>query len=374
MSLRSVQLVTPRLFTRTRIAAFSTCTRRFESHSTSDPLRFSVGVGYSGKDTPPFVSRERANEAAKKGFQPDSKIGRWKREMMALGGGRVELFDTMQESKEDDWTRENSGLADRRRWGSGEDSFFVNESVSRKTYLAVQDGVGGWSDAGVDPSLFSESLTYHMYTSTLKNPSAKPVDVLIKGYAGVLADEGVKCGSSTSCVVSLDKGRGLLEAANLGDSGFTIIRNGAVHFASTSQTVYFNCPWQLAKLVNKTPDAASNRPEQADLYQQALKPGDMIVLYTDGFSDNVHPHQLVGLLKHVDNTLASPENAFLDPLEREVERARLLADVLVAYGRMVMGREDVQTPFELEAAQNRLKWPGGKLDDITVLTVHVGQD
>lgn len=52
-----------------------------------------------------------------------------------------------------------------------------------------------------------------MYTSTLKNPSAKPVDVLIKGYAGVLADEGVKCGSSTSCVVSLDKGRGLLEAA-----------------------------------------------------------------------------------------------------------------------------------------------------------------
>jgi hypothetical protein len=51
--------------------------------------------------------------------------------MMALGGGRVELFDTMQESKEDDWTRENSGLADRRRWGSGEDSFFVNESVSR---------------------------------------------------------------------------------------------------------------------------------------------------------------------------------------------------------------------------------------------------
>lgn len=131
MSLRSVRLVTPRLFTRTRIAAFSTCTRRFDSHSTSDPLRFSVGVGYSGKDTPPFVSRERANEAAKKGFQPDSKIGRWKREMMALGGGRVELFDTMQESKEDDWTRENSGLADRRRWGSGEDSFFVNESVSR---------------------------------------------------------------------------------------------------------------------------------------------------------------------------------------------------------------------------------------------------
>jgi hypothetical protein len=29
---------------------------------------------------------------------------------------------------------------------------------------------------------------------------------------------------------------------SLGDSGFTIIRDGAVHFASTSQTVYFNWP------------------------------------------------------------------------------------------------------------------------------------
>lgn len=52
-----------------------------------------------------------------------------------------------------------------------------------------------------------------MYTSTLKNPSARPVDVLIKGFNGVTADEGVAMGSSTSCVVSLDKGRGVLDAA-----------------------------------------------------------------------------------------------------------------------------------------------------------------
>ena len=50
--------------------------------------------------------------------------------MMAFGGGRTELFDTKQESKEDDWTRVNSGVEDRRRWGSGEDSFFINDSVS----------------------------------------------------------------------------------------------------------------------------------------------------------------------------------------------------------------------------------------------------
>jgi hypothetical protein len=57
---------------------------------------------------------------------------------------------------------------------------------------------------------------------------------------------------------------------------------------------------------------------------------------------------MLALLKHVDSTLASPENAFLDPVEREIERSRLFADVLVAYARLVMGRRDVQTPFEGE--------------------------
>ena len=71
---------------------------------------------------------------------------------------------------------------------------------------------------------------------------------------------------------------------------------------------------------------------------------------TDGFSDNVHPEQMIALLKHVDKTLSSPENAFLDPVEREIERSKLFADVLVAYARLVMGRPDVQTPFEGESA------------------------
>ena len=38
----------------------------------------------------------------------------------------------------------------------------------------------------------------------------------------------------------------LVVGDSLGDSGFTIIRNGEVHFASKSQTHYFNCPVSAA--------------------------------------------------------------------------------------------------------------------------------
>jgi hypothetical protein len=44
--------------------------------------------------------------------------------------------------------------------------------------------------------------------------------------------------------------------------------------------------------------------------------------------------------------LDAPENKFLLPLEKEKERARLFADVLVVYGKMMMGREDLVSPFE----------------------------
>jgi hypothetical protein len=69
---------------------------------------------------------------------------------------------------------------------------------------------------------------------------------------------------------------------------------------------------------------------------------------TDGLSDNVHNSQILALLKHVDSTLASPTNAFLLPEEKALERARLFADVLVAYARLCMSRQDVVSPFERE--------------------------
>ena len=56
-------------------------------------------------------------------------------------------------------------------------------------------------------------------------------------------------GSSTACVVRLapssGSGKALLDAANLGDSGFLIVRDGRLHFQSPAMQHFFDCPLQV---------------------------------------------------------------------------------------------------------------------------------
>lgn len=67
--------------------------------------------------------------------------------MLAHGGGRQELFDTKRESREDDWEQvDPKGVNDRRRWGSGEDSFFVNDEVSSSFCILTEPGYKSSAD------------------------------------------------------------------------------------------------------------------------------------------------------------------------------------------------------------------------------------
>lgn len=53
-------------------------------------------------------------------------------------------------------------------------------------------------------------------------------------------------GSSTICVVALHRDEKMLYSANLGDSGFLVIRSGEVIHRSEEQQHYFNTPFQLS--------------------------------------------------------------------------------------------------------------------------------
>lgn len=53
-------------------------------------------------------------------------------------------------------------------------------------------------------------------------------------------------GGSTACVLSLDTNSGMLYTANIGDSGYIILRGGQIIEESQKQTHYFNCPFQLS--------------------------------------------------------------------------------------------------------------------------------
>lgn len=53
-------------------------------------------------------------------------------------------------------------------------------------------------------------------------------------------------GSSTACIVVLDRRSHQLHACNLGDSGFLVVRGGEVVHRSDEQQHYFNTPFQLS--------------------------------------------------------------------------------------------------------------------------------
>ncbi|KAJ9121694.1 hypothetical protein QFC22_002314 [Naganishia vaughanmartiniae] len=366
-----------------KVRLFSTSRAVFELRTSGRPLQCHVGVSFASKDSPPFATREEADASASKGFQT-GPIARWKDQMLGQGTLRTELLKPSSEDGKalndvEQAKHIEAVISDRKRWGAGEDFFFTRQGVRefgepvllndlpslQKTVIGVSDGVGGWAASGHDPSLFSQALMWHAYKQSERNPSASVLKLLTNAYDGVMKEENVPCGSATACLSSFDSSTGILESINLGDSGFSIIRDGEVFFEAPAQTHYFNCPRQLTKPEKGSDSSgmAMDLPEHGDLYSQKLQKGDMVVLYTDGLSDNVHNSQILALLKHVDSTLASPTNAFLLPEEKALERARLFADVLVGYARLCMSRQDVVSPFEQAAAKQGIRYPGGKIDE-----------
>lgn len=363
-------------------------------------LTYALGLSYAAKYSPPFVPPD--TKPPHQGFAgQQNKVGKWVGEMLALRAGRGEL-----QAGEGGWS-EAVG-AEARRWGAGEDFFAIIEG-SGDTHIALADGVGGWAPR-VDPALFSQALLYHYALAARFNPSASPASLLSSAFNSVQADPLVTAGSSTFCGLSFAP-TGAARGVNLGDSGLTLLRGSATHWESAVQTHYFNCPLQLSKIPPKKPvspeertriiqairalprgaeippelqEAASSlmddpirdKPEDGDKFDLSLQPGDTVLLYTDGLSDNVPAEHIPQLEQVVESLLGQPANAHLSPAERASEKARILADVLVGYARGGMtrtGDEDGwKTPFEVEAEKAGVQgFKGGKIDDVTVITAVV---
>ena len=86
--------------------------------------------------------------------------------------------------------------------------------------LMVADGVGGWTNRGVDPGLYSKMLCKKA-GALFDHDSDKELKEIL-----TIADKAncYKEGSSTAVMVKLRPGSSLIETCNLGDSGYMIIR------------------------------------------------------------------------------------------------------------------------------------------------------
>lgn len=233
----------------------------------------------------------------------------------------------------------------------GEDAYFVHAS---EYCVGVADGVGGWAEVGVDPGLYSRELMGH--AMSMLDSFQDIESSMHAGIPQLLLEEAharTKArGSCTACIVCLHEGRA--HAANLGDSGFMVVRNGVVEFISPQQQHDFNFPFQIG-----SPDSMSDSPTSAERHAVDVQPGDVLIVATDGLFDNVYPDEVAALVGLSKQKGESPQEA---------------AELLAKFARARAADPKHLSPFAYGAQQLGYRYNGGKMDDITALVSWIDDD
>jgi protein phosphatase PTC7 len=226
---------------------------------------------------------------------------------------------------------------------NGEDACYISKHAGR--VIAVADGVGGWAEVGVDPGEFARKLLHYVAESEEQHTSVADIkpEVFLQYAYEKIHTQRIE-GSSTACVLVLHDDH--LSYANLGDSGFMVVRGNQVPFRSKEQTHEFNFPYQLGSKGR----GEAETPRDAKTGAVPLQKGDVIVVGTDGLFDNLYDTEIVEIVRRGE--LASAVD-----LARELaQRAHNVAD-----------NKTADTPFAAAASKEGLNWPGGKMDDISVI-------
>ncbi|KAH7840424.1 hypothetical protein Vadar_016629 [Vaccinium darrowii] len=224
----------------------------------------------------------------------------------------------------------------------GDDAHFICEE---KNTFGVADGVGGWSKSGVDAGQYARELMANC-VKEIENAEKGEVDprrVLDEAYRNTNAE-----GSSTACILTLTNNHAVV--ANVGDSGFMVIREGKEVFKSSIQQHTFNCPYQLGNATR------SDSPNLAQMYRTPVKPGDVIVMGTDGLLDNMFSEDICVVVKMMTESSSEPQQAAWVIAEHAYNNS---VDSLAA------------TPFVQAAVMAGKDHLGGKADDITVIVAYV---
>lgn len=343
--------------------------------AATEPLKPKIVTAYAfaakprEQDQKDEDGKERPRELIGK-IDPESELGKWRSSLLEGGD-------------------------------AGEDALMITKTPDCATVMmGVADGVGGWTETGVDPSHFSNALLYYATLYAEKQATLPPPsEALAHAFQEVSNDATIQAGSSTACLLRLDMVRGKIQSANLGDSGFVHLRpdpaspDGRLEVVAHSppQLYGFNTPYQLAKVpaALRQPGSLSNKPGDAQVAEEELKQGDMVLLMTDGFLDNVHcklppkealtpdapqrPEllQLLDMLqdKHREHWATRKQPSTL--AEEKQDFTNVVASTLMQYARLCQSTEEKVSPFQLEAARYGIHYPGGKVDDIALVCATV---
>ncbi|RPA83211.1 protein serine/threonine phosphatase 2C [Ascobolus immersus RN42] len=275
------------------------------------------------------------------------------------------------------------------RMETGQDSFFLAQlpatSFGEEGGLAVgvADGVGGYIESGFDSADFSHTLCEYMAaeasTQTAREVSAQRV--MRKAYDRIVKDNIVQGGGSTACVGVFKDG--VVDVANLGDSGYFILRLGRTVYTSTPQTHAFNTPYQLSIIPPPLLAQAAryggiplhDLPRDADVSKHPLYPGDVLLFATDGVLDNLFSSQILSIVTEemlaCGSWVAGPNGFEVGKGRGDLVERKICERVVRMGKKRGEGREDGPFAKEVQRVFPGEGYRGGKPDDVGVVVVVV---
>jgi len=270
---------------------------------------------------------------------------------------------------QDDWTTDNERLkpptTSEDESSSSDDDRRLEVRRRRRAasadVIGVADGVGGWRAYGVDPGLFSVKLMKSCERLVTAGYFSRdqPAKLLAQAFREIKENKQQIIGSSTACLMMLSHVDLKLYTANIGDSGFLVVRQGEVVHRSQEQQHYFNTPFQLSLPPTELlSEVLSDQPESADQYEFPVEDGDVILLATDGIFDNVPNQILVAEMDKVQHC-------------RDIEKIQQCANSIALIARKLSKDPTFLSPFAKNARASGIEADGGKPDDITVLLATV---
>ncbi|XP_024366809.1 probable protein phosphatase 2C 55 [Physcomitrium patens] len=221
----------------------------------------------------------------------------------------------------------------------GEDAYFIDGT----RWVGVADGVGGWALSGVNAGDYARELMWNCAERARKVGSeSDPKSVLI--YA---AKRTKSKGTAATLIASLyDQ---TLRVANVGDSGFVVVRDSTVVARSEPMIRGFNFPYQIG--------TDGDDPEMAEVYDIKVQKNDVVILGSDGIWDNLFEQQVIEIVDSVHTAGGGPE---------------ILAKQLVTMANKLGQRKQGMSPFAAAAhAAGYTSYFGGKLDDSTAVVAYV---
>ncbi|KAI6246801.1 Protein phosphatase PTC7 fig [Erysiphe necator] len=324
-----------------------------------------------------------------------------------------DFYDFKLDSKDDSYQKSLTRQQHQRlyvddRLGTGQDAFFVSKiGKSQDIVMGIADGVGGWADSGVDPADFSHGICHYMkyVASTYEKENWNGSDLHARslmryGYNELCHDQFVTAGGSTACV-AVARNNGTLEVANLGDSGYVLLRSNHVHSHSIPQTHSFNTPFQLSivprEIILQTSLFGSahfqDAPEMANITENNLMHGDVLIIGSDGLWDNLFYSDILKIVSqamlraqawefssssgfNVGKNLTAKVQNYPEEVNRQTRPQslhRTIAINITSEAKAASINKTRDGPFSREVKKKlpNMYFRGGKTDDICVIVAIV---